>query len=77
MYDVYRKKINPEGLCYIIIDEAQEVDGWERFVRGLSEKGEAKFIITGSSSKLLASEYSTLLSGRHVALYIHPLNLIE
>ena len=59
------------------MDEAQEVDGWERFVRGLSERGEAKFLITGSSSKLLASEYATLLSGRHVVVYVHPLNLHE
>jgi predicted AAA+ superfamily ATPase len=46
-------------------------------VRGLSEKGEAKFIITGSSSKLLDSEYASLLSGRQVVIYVHPLNLVE
>ena len=77
MYSAYRKEINPGEKTIIVIDEAQEVDGWERFVRGLSEKGEAKFIITGSSSKLLDSEYSTLLSGRHVSVYVHPLNLLE
>ena len=77
MYRAYREKINPDKSAIIIIDEAQEVDGWERFVRGLAEKGEAKFIITGSSSKLLDSEYSTLLSGRHVSVYVHPLDLLE
>ena len=77
IYKVYRENINPKGKSFIIIDEVQEVDGWERFVRGLIEKEEAKFIITGSSSKLLDSEYATLLSGRHVVVYVQPLNLIE
>jgi hypothetical protein len=77
MYDVYKENFNPDKSSIVIVDEAQEVDGWERFVRGLSEKGEAKFIVTGSSSKLLDSEYSTLLSGRQVVVYVHTLNLLE
>ena len=77
MYKVYKEEINPKQSSTIIIDEAQSIEGWERFVRGLSERGEAKFIITGSSSKLLDSEYSTLLSGRHVVVYVPPLNLAE
>jgi hypothetical protein len=77
IYNSYRKNINTDKNCIIILDEAQEVDGWEHFVRGLTEKEEAKFIITGSSSKLLDSEYSTLLSGRHIVVYVNPLNLIE
>jgi len=75
MYKVYKEEINPKQSSTIIIDEAQSIEGWERFVRGLSERGEARFIITGSSSKLLDSEYSTLLSGRHVVVYVPPLNL--
>ncbi len=77
MYEAYKTKINPDQKAIIILDEAQEIDGWERFVRGITEKGEAKFLITGSSSKLLDSEYSTLLSGRQVVVYIHPLDLLE
>ena len=77
MYKVYKEEINPKQSSTIIIDEAQSIEGWERFVRGLSERGEARFIITGSSSKLLDSEYSTLLSGRHVVVYVPPLNLAE
>ena len=77
MYKVYKEEINPKQSSTIIIDEAQSIEGWEHFVRGLSERGEARFIITGSSSKLLDSEYSTLLSGRHVVVYVPPLNLAE
>lgn len=77
MYEVYKTDINPSSKTIIILDEAQEIDGWERFVRGLTERGEAKFLITGSSSKLLDSEYATLLSGRQVVIYVHPLDLLE
>ncbi len=77
MYGKYKERFGKTIKPIIILDEAQEVDGWERFVRGLTERGEVKFIITGSSSKLLDSEYSTLLSGRQVVVYIHPLNLPE
>ena len=77
IYAAYKENINRDEKSIIIIDEAQEADGWERFVRGLSERGDAKFIITGSSSKLLDSEFSTLLSGRHVVVYVHPLILSE
>ncbi|MHB8395889.1 MAG: ATP-binding protein [Thermoplasmataceae archaeon] len=77
MYETYKEVVNSNEKSVIIIDEAQEAEGWERFVRGLSERGEARFIITGSSSKLLDSEFSTLLSGRHMVVYVHPLNLYE
>jgi len=77
IYHTYKEKINPDKNSVIIIDEAQEVEKWEHFVRGISERGESKFIVTGSSSKLLDSEYSTLLSGREVLVYIHTLNLLE
>ncbi len=77
IYNVYRETINPDKQAIVILDEAQEVPGWERFVRGISERDEAKFIITGSSLKLLDSEYSTLLSGRHIVIYVHPLNYTE
>lgn len=76
-YNEYKAKINRNGKPLIIIDEAQEINGWEKFVRGISERKEAKFIITGSSSKLLSSEYSTLLSGRHIIMYISTLNFME
>ncbi|MCL5989481.1 MAG: AAA family ATPase [Candidatus Thermoplasmatota archaeon] len=77
IYNAYKKAINPSETSIIILDEAQEIDGWEHFVRGLSERGEAKFIVTGSSSKLLDSEFSSLLSGRQVVVYVHPLNFLE
>ncbi|WMT50587.1 MAG: ATP-binding protein [Ferroplasma sp.] len=75
IYNAYKKLIKKTENNIIIIDEAQEVPGWEKFVRTYSEK--AKFIITGSSSKLLSSEFSTLLSGRNININVTPLSFIE
>ncbi len=77
IYAAYKKNLKPEGLQIVVIDEPQEIDGWEKFVRGLSERENVKFIVTGSSSKLLSSEFSTLLSGRHVVVNIMPLSFFE
>ncbi|WP_338604437.1 ATP-binding protein [Sulfolobus tengchongensis] len=73
LYEINIKKGNN---FYILIDEVQEVEGWERIVRGLAEKGN-KVIVTGSSAKLLSSEYTTLLSGRHVEVRVFTLDLME
>lgn len=77
IYEIYRKGVEHSKKTIILIDEPQEIEGWERFVRGVSERGEAKFIVTGSSSKLLSSEFSTLLSGRHVPINVFPLSFAE
>ncbi len=77
IYEIYKRDLSPAKKPLIIIDEAQEVDGWERFVRGLTERKEASFVVTGSSSALLSSEYSTLLSGRQVTVHIAPLSFAE
>ncbi len=75
IYNAYKKLIKKTDNNVIIIDEAQEVSGWEKFVRTYSEK--IKFIITGSSSKLLSSEFSTLLSGRSINITVTPLSFKE
>ncbi|MDG7035850.1 MAG: ATP-binding protein [Nitrososphaerota archaeon] len=78
IYDLYRVQVKRENeKTYVLLDEAQEVEGWERFVRGLSERREALFIVTGSSSKLLSSEFSTLLSGRFIEVNVTPLSFRE
>ncbi|MEM3180962.1 MAG: ATP-binding protein [Candidatus Micrarchaeaceae archaeon] len=77
IYAAYRKHVASGKKTVIVIDEPQEINGWERFVRGVSERGEAKFIVTGSSSALLSSEFSTLLSGRHIPMEIMPLSFRE
>ena len=77
MYNLYLTHVKKGKETFLVIDEAQEVEGWERFVRGLEERCEARIVVTGSSAKLLSSELATLLSGRHVEVRVTPLSFKE
>lgn len=61
----------------ILIDEAQEIKGFEESVCSWYTEDDTDVIITGSNSKMLSGELSTLLSGRHVEVRVHPLSYTE
>lgn len=61
----------------ILIDEAQEIEGFEESVCSWYTEDDTDVIITGSNSKMLSGELSTLLSGRHVEVRVHPLSYTE
>ena len=77
IYEIYLEELLPDETHYVVLDEVQEIEGWEKFARFLSEAKKIQVFITGSSSKLLSEEYSTLLSGRHVDLDMFPLSFKE
>lgn len=77
LYDAYTEILSPEQNPLIILDEVQEVAGWEKFVRSLNEKKEARIIITGSSAKIMSEELATLLTGRTLVLEVFPLTFQE
>jgi hypothetical protein len=77
IFEVYLENLHPSKIPYIFLDEVHNIQRWERWVRTMHELGKAKIFISGSSSKLLSSELSTLLTGRHLDLYVYPLNFIE
>lgn len=62
---------------YVVLDEVQNVRGWERFARLLAETRGAKTIVTGSSSALMSEEYATVLTGRHLDMEVFPLSFSE
>lgn len=64
-----------EGKIFLF-DEIQEVKAWEKFIRRLFEQGE-KIFVTGSNAKLLSSELSTALSGRHLRIELYPLSFSQ
>lgn len=70
-------KSNSNETFYIFLDEIQEVEGWERVVRGLHTRDKTDVFITGSNAFLLSSELATLLSGRYVEIDIYPLSFEE
>jgi predicted AAA+ superfamily ATPase len=77
VYEVFLKHIKPDKPKYVVLDEIQYVDRWEKFVRFLSEAKKVKVLVTGSSSKLMSDEYATVLTGRHLDVEIFPLSFKE
>jgi len=76
IYETYLAEIGPTDPI-IILDEVQKVHDWERFARYLLESRKQRVIVTGSSSKVLDSEVSDILTGRHVDIEVTPLALRE
>lgn len=62
---------------YILIDEVQEIEGWEKSVRSYRLEDNTDIIITGSNSKMLSSELSTLIGGRYQEIHVQSLSYQE
>ncbi len=74
-YELYPENIQKEK--YLFLDEIQETELWDKFVRRLAEKGDTHIFITGSSSKLLSREIATSLRGRTLSYMLMPLSFTE
>ena len=74
-YELYPEKRNEN--VYFFLDEIQMIDGWEKFVRRIYDSLKVSIFVTGSSSKLLASEIATALRGRTITYEIFPLSFQE
>lgn len=62
---------------YILIDEVQNIEGWERIVNSLKKDIDCDIYLTGSNAYMLSSDISTLLTGRSHTFRILPLSLSE
>ena len=71
------KRLVPDRMNYIILDEVQRVEGFERAVDSLYLRKNCDLYITGSNSKLLSGDLATLLSGRYVEINVLPLSFKE
>ncbi len=75
--DLYRSLVEVFGDRKIfIIDEIQNISGWEHFVRRFMDLG-MKFYITGSNASLLSQELGTRLTGRYVPIELFPFSFRE
>ena len=77
MYDELKGYIVDEKKYYLLLDELQEVSGWERVINSLLEEFNADLYVTGSNSKLMSSEISTYLTGRHITIPVYTLSFKE
>ena len=62
---------------FILIDEVQDIAGWERSVRSYRAEENTDIIVTGSNSSMLSSDLGTLIGGRYEEIHIRPLDYIE
>ena len=67
----------PQKHTYILIDEVQEIEEFERGLRNYYDSPEIDIIVTGSNSDTLSSDLATLLSGRYVEIFIQGLSYEE
>lgn len=77
MYSELKNAITGKNRCYLLLDELQEVNGWEKAVNSLLEGADVDIYVTGSNSKLMSSEISTYLTGRYVSIPVYPLSFRE
>ena len=77
MYQHIKSLIKDKGRYYLLLDEVQEIDGWEKAVNSLLEDFDTDIYVTGSNSRLLSSEISTYLSGRYISIPVYTLSFEE
>lgn len=77
LIDTFRKEVYPDSDVWLILDEIQNIEGWERLVKSWYDKKQFRIIISGSSSYLLDSKLSVLISGRYLPVSVFPLDFSE
>lgn len=77
MYRDIKDKMTDNLRHYLLLDEVQEINGWERAVNTLLEDFNTDIYVTGSNSKLMSSEISTYLTGRYISIPVFTLSFSE
>lgn len=76
-YDYVSARIPATGKTYLIFDELQAVEHWEKAIESFRLDFDVDIYITGSNAYLLSAEFSTLLSGRYMEIRLLPLSFKE
>lgn len=77
MFNEIKELIKDQDRYYLLLDEVQEVDGWEQTINTLFEKYNVDIYLTGSNSKLTSERISSYLSGRYVLIPVFTLSFKE
>lgn len=70
-------KLKDDAENYLLIDEVQDIDGFENVLRSLNADEECQIVVTGSNAKMLSSELTTYLGGRYIEIHILSLSYRE
>ena len=76
LYKYVKNKIKKNKM-YLLLDEVQNVNSWEKAINAFMVDFNLNIYITGSNAYLLSSELSTLLSGRYIEIKMYPLSFKE
>lgn len=76
LYHYIKNKIK-QNKVYLLLDEVQNVESWEKAINSFKVDFNIDVYITGSNAYLLSSELSTLLSGRFIEIKMYPLSFKE
>ncbi len=78
LLEIFFELTGTKKRVFLFFDEVQEINSWEKWVRRIyDEKRNIKIFVTGSSSSLLSSEFSSLLTGRNISFVIYPFSFSE
>ncbi len=76
LYSYVKDRIKNKKM-YLLLDEVQNVEMWEKAINSFKVDFDIDIYITGSNAYLLSSELSTLLSGRYIEIKVYPLSFKE
>ena len=77
LYDEIIKTVKTDKKHYVLLDEVQLVNDFEKLINSLFTKKHIDLYVTGSNAYLLSSELATLLTGRYIAINVQPYSFRE
>jgi predicted AAA+ superfamily ATPase len=77
LYRHFEENYNPNATNYFIVDEVQEISGFEKCLRSILTEEKADIYITGSNSEILSGDLATHLSGRYIEIKVYSLSFSE
>lgn len=77
LYEYIKQNSKISGLNFILIDEIQVVNGFERTLKSLLAEGGFDIYCTGSNAKILSGELGTYLGGRYIEIPVFSLSYSE
>jgi len=77
LYRHIQLEIKTSGKYYLLLDEIQEVDEWEKAINSFLIDFDVDIYLTGSNSHMLSSDLATFLTGRYVEIPIYTISYLE
>ena len=77
LYSYVKEQVKDEHRKYLLFDEVQNVENWEKAINSLMVDFNSDIYITGSNAYLFSSELTTLLAGRVFTIRIYPFSFQE